>query len=54
MSAPENRAMALQVVKKAREGGKKRSNFWSLRVKSRHLKNNDPLLDVAVSYSDHP
>jgi len=23
-------------------------------MKSRHLKNIDPLLDVAVSYSDHP
>jgi hypothetical protein len=52
MSVPKNWATPLQEVKRPM-WAIKRSNFWSLRGKSPHLKNIDPLLDVAVSYLEH-
>lgn len=54
MNVPKNRAIALQGVKKTLVGGKKRWDLRRLRVKLHYLKNTDPLLDIAVSYSAHP
>ena len=54
MSASTNRATALQRVQKAPAGSKSDGVSGRLRVKSHHLKINDPLLDFVASYSDHP
>jgi hypothetical protein len=44
----------LWMVRTKLMGPSKRRDFWSVCVKLHHLKINDLLLHVAVSYSEHP
>ena len=53
MSAPKNGAYARQGAKKPMRAAK-RQVFWKFLVKYRHLKTNGLLLQLAVSYSEHP
>ena len=50
MSAPKSAAKG----EKNPGGQRKRRDLRELRLKFHYLKINDPLLDAAVSYSDHP
>jgi len=54
MSAPENRASALQRAEKAQPAQRKRRDCRRLLVEFHHLKTDDLLLQLALSGSDHP
>ena len=52
--ASELRADTLKGYKTAEMGSKNVSDFWSLRLKSRHLKTTASLHQLAIGYSEYP